>query len=108
MLSKALIKIQTHRHTKTCKKNCHTICRFNFPFLPMDTTTILFPLEHTTKDNDKKKDLCSLLDNKNYSRHVAFDMFLTDLNLSKDKYMVLFHSCLMLPIILLKGKPYDI
>lgn len=40
-----LIELQTHKHTKTCKKkNGQTGCRFGIPFLPMRKTVILEPL----------------------------------------------------------------
>ena len=45
-LDENLLKIQKHDHTKTCRKNQHSKCRFNFPLPPIDKTVILEPLEH--------------------------------------------------------------
>ena len=39
-----LVNLQTHRHSKTCKKKGQEICRFNFPLPPMPHTMILNPL----------------------------------------------------------------
>ena len=39
-----LVNLQRHKHSKTCKKKGHAICRFNFPLMPMPRTMILEPL----------------------------------------------------------------
>ena len=64
-----LVNLQRHRHSKTCKKKGHNVCRFNFPLAPMSRTMILEPLSVTDLEENEadklKKDLvriCSLLD----------------------------------------------
>lgn len=44
---KELVNLQTHRHTKTCKKGGPKICRFNFPLTPMPKSMILEPLRES-------------------------------------------------------------
>ena len=39
-----LVNLRRHKHSKTCKKRGHPICRFNFPLPPMPKTMILEPL----------------------------------------------------------------
>jgi len=41
MLPNEIIQIQTHHHTKSCKKHKHSIYVFGFPFPPIDETCIL-------------------------------------------------------------------
>ena len=33
-----LVSLQRHKHSKTCKKKGHPICRFNFPLPPLPRT----------------------------------------------------------------------
>lgn len=46
-----LIKLQTHKHTFTCKKEKKNIkCRFDIPFFPVSKTCILKPLSDIDKE----------------------------------------------------------
>ena len=109
LLTENLIKIQTHQHTKTCKKNQHSNCRFNFPFPPMDKTTILHPSEDGTSNNyQKQKELHLLLHHKKYSKDISFETFLQDLQLTKHEYIDLIRSSLTRPVLLLKRNPCDV
>ena len=47
-----LVTLQRHKHSKTCKKECCAICRFNFPLPPMPRTTILEPLSESDLDEN--------------------------------------------------------
>ena len=40
-ISKLVKKVQTHHHTTTCRKKNGVVCRFNAPWEPSDTTTIV-------------------------------------------------------------------
>ena len=40
-----LVKLQTHKHSRTCRKKGKPICRFGFPILPFPRTMLLYPLE---------------------------------------------------------------
>ena len=50
-----LANLQMHRHTKTCMKASHKVCRFNFPLPPLPKTMILTPLENSCLDEDNQK-----------------------------------------------------
>ena len=51
-----LVGLQTHSHSRTCKKNNKPVCRFNFPLPPIEHTCILEPLQADSDDleGDKK------------------------------------------------------
>jgi hypothetical protein len=42
-LAPNLCEVQTHHHRKTCRKKNQAICRFNFPWPPMEKTQLLEP-----------------------------------------------------------------
>ena len=42
-----------HRHNKTCRKNNQVVCRFNYPWPPMEETKNLNPLSESISFIDK-------------------------------------------------------
>ena len=44
ILTPNFCEAQIHRHTKTCRKKNQVVCRFNYPWPPMEETKILNPL----------------------------------------------------------------
>ena len=40
-----LVGLQSHKHSKTCRKKGKPICRFGFPLPPLPRTMLLYPLE---------------------------------------------------------------
>lgn len=42
---KDLLSLQMHKHSKTCRKKAHPICRFGFPLPTLPRTMILEPLK---------------------------------------------------------------
>ena len=40
-----LVELQTHKHSRTCRKKGKAICRFGFPLPPLPQTRLLYPLE---------------------------------------------------------------
>ena len=89
-----LVNLQRHKHSKTCKKRGHPICRFNFPLPPMPKTMILEPLSETNVDENEvemlKEDLArirSLLNSINADETMTFVEFLEKLGLSEQKYI---------------------
>ena len=46
-----------NRHAKTCKKDGHKICRFNFPLPPVPRSMILKPLKETHFKEDETKEM---------------------------------------------------
>ena len=49
-----LVELQTHKHSRTCRKKGKAICRFGFPLPPLPRTMLLYPLEEDV-DQFKKK-----------------------------------------------------
>ena len=40
-----LVSLQTHKHSRTCRKKGKPVCRFGFPLPPLPRTVLLYPLE---------------------------------------------------------------
>jgi hypothetical protein len=59
---KAVLSLQMHKHSKTCRKKGHPICRFGFPLPPLPRVMILEPLETET---DKYKTIYREIQKKN-------------------------------------------
>lgn len=84
MFPKEMIQIQTHHHTKCCKKHKHSSYRFGFPFLSIDEACILQPLSNENSGNQEMhKKRYSLLKNKAYIENIIIDHFLVVLELPK-------------------------
>ena len=49
-----LVELQTHKHSRTCRKKGKAICRFGFPLPPLPRTMLLYPLEEEV-DHFRKK-----------------------------------------------------
>lgn len=82
LLDPNLVKMQTHHHTKTCKKYRAANCRFNFPFPPMRQTTILEPLLNVDPVLiDRSKLFFKQLETKHYIKQITFDNFLDEVQL---------------------------
>ena len=77
-----LINLQTHKHSKSCRKKGHPVCRFGFPLPPFKETVILEPLEteiekHKALYREVQKKINSLHDLENVE-NITFDEFLND------------------------------
>ena len=89
-----LVNLQIHKHSKTCKKRGHAVCRFNFPLPLMPRTMILEPLSETdlhenVADILKKalKRIHTLLDSIKVDETMTFVEFLEKLDLSEQQYI---------------------
>ena len=51
-----LVNLQSHKHSRTCRKKGKPICRFGFPLPPLPKTMLLYPLEENI-DKYKKKNV---------------------------------------------------
>ena len=49
-----LVELQTHKHSKTCRKKRKAICRFGFPLRPLPETMLLYPVEEEVEQFKKK------------------------------------------------------
>jgi len=107
-----LVNLQRHQHSKTCKKQGHKICRFNFPLPPMPRTMILEPLgENTLNENEKgvvKKNyekMNDLLNNLKYDDELNFEEFLQKLGFTEQQYIMAVRYSLKRDTLLLKRTP---
>lgn len=112
---KDLVNLQLHRHAKTCKKQGHKICRFNFPLPPIPFTMILEPLieswfeeEELKKIKQRSDDIKTLLDEMKYGENITFETFIEKLQFTEDQYIQAILYSLKRPTLLLKRAPYEI
>ena len=110
-----LVNLQRHKHSKTCKKRGHPICRFNFPLPPMPKTMILEPLSETDLDENEAEMLeealariRSMLNSINSDEAMTFVEFLQKLNLSGQKSIKALRLSLRHSTLLLKRLPSEI
>ena len=104
-------QFQTHKHSKSCRKNGKPICRFGFPLPSMSHTVILEPLEgdvwHSKKvyeeiQNQKK------IANEKEGLDLSYEDFLNSFNISKEEYIKAIRSSLDAPKMFLKREPREI
>ena len=110
-----LVNLQRHKHSKTCKKRGHPICRFNFPLPPMPKTMILEPLSETDLDENEAEMLKealgrirSMLNLINADENMTFVEFLKKLDLSEQKYIKALRLSIKHSTLLLKRSPSEI
>ena len=49
-----LVNLQSHKHSRTCRKKGKPICRFGFPLPPLPRTMLLYPLEEEVEKYKKR------------------------------------------------------
>ncbi|XP_076105470.1 uncharacterized protein LOC143073656 [Mytilus galloprovincialis] len=111
----SLVNLQIHKHSKTCRKKGHPICRFGFPLPPMKATVILEPLGDND-DIEKHKAIYKEIQNEINSLHnsedidqMTYDMFLDDvLQMNDENYIKAIRSNLSGPKVFLKRKPSEV
>jgi hypothetical protein len=105
----ALAKFHRHYHTRSCKKQRNSHCRYNFPMPPMKTTIVLKPIRSLDKDiANKLRSMFTSLEQKNYQNQMTFEDFLVEMDLEEDKYIQLIQCKLKQLTIFLKRKPSHI
>ena len=110
---KDLIALQVHKHSKTCRKKGHAICRFGFPLPPMKKTVILEPLDECV---EKHKSMYKEIQEKINSLHeldniedLTFEEFLSDiLHMTEEDYIKCVRSSLSGAKVFLQRKPYEV
>ena len=104
-----LVKLQTHKHSRTCRKKGKPICRFGFPLPPLPRTMLLYPLEEEVEKYKKKgaelqKDMNEFQDNV----EMSFDDFLNKIaRMDFEDYVRCIRSSLRAPKVFLKRKPQE-
>ncbi len=89
---KPYLKMQKHKHTRTCRKGKEKDCRFNFPIPPMKKTCILKPLE-VDEDPNKYKEMFQYIKcflntiSHDTDIDISYTQFLEILNVSEEDYI---------------------
>ena len=80
-----------HRHSRTCRKQSKTECRFNYPQPPMRATTILYPIDVEEEEQiqlkqlkDAKKRLYGMKEGEG----ITFEQLLLNLSVSEETYLL--------------------
>ena len=104
-----LVGLQSHKHSRTCRKKGKPICRFGFPLPPLPRTMLLYPLEEDV-DKYKKKNTELLKAMNEYKDNVdmTFEEFLENFaKMDFDDYIKCIRSSLKAPKVFLKRKTED-
>ncbi|KAK3087854.1 hypothetical protein FSP39_011503 [Pinctada imbricata] len=105
-----LIDLQTHKHSKTCRKKGKAVCRFGFPLPPLRTTMLLEPLE-TDVEKYKKKydDIQEKINKYKDGMNFSYDQFLREVaDMPEDEYIKCVRSSINSPKIFVKRTPSEI
>ena len=104
-----LVGLQSHKHSRTCRKKGKPICRFGFPLPPLPRTMLLYPLEEDV-DKYKKKNTELLKAMNEYKDNVdmTFEEFLENCaKMDFDDYIKCIRSSLKVPKVFLERKTKD-
>ena len=99
-----LVGLQSHKHSKTCRKKGKPICRFGFPLPPLPRTMLLYPLEENV-DKYKKKNTELLKAMNEYKDNIdmTFEEFLENIaKMDFEDYIKCIRSSLKAPKVFLK------
>ena len=98
-----LVELQTHKHSRTCRKKGKAICRFGFPLPPLPQTRLLYPLEEDVDQFKKKYSELQRAMNENKDNDVSFAEFLeTVAKMTFEDYIKCIRSSLNAPKVFLK------
>ena len=108
----AVVALQTHKHSRTCRKGGKPVCRFGFPVPAMHETTILLPLseEELLSQSDHKTNFNKIqeaLDALAPSDDLSFTALLESLSLTLDQYITAVRSSIHSPKVFLKRNPNE-
>ena len=103
-----LVELQTHKHSRTCRKKGKAICRFGFPLPPLPRTMLLYPLEEEVDQFRKKYTELQNAMNENKDNDVSFVEFLeTVAKMTFEDYVKCIRSSLNAPKVFLKRAPNE-
>ena len=98
-----LVELQTHKHSKTCRKKGKAICRFGFPLPPLPRTLLLYPLEEEVDQFRKKYTELQKAMHENKDNDVSFVEFLEVVaKMPFEDYVKCIRSSLNAPKVFLK------
>ena len=104
-----LVKLQTHKHSRTCRKKGKPICRFGFPIPPFPRTMLLYPLDEEVEKYKTKYSLLQKVMNEcKDTEGMSFDEFLEKVaKMEFDEYVKCIRSSLKAPKVFLDRKPNE-
>ena len=103
-----LVELQTHKHSRTCRKKDRAICRFDFPSPPLPKTMLLYPLEEEVEMFKKKYTDLQRAMNEAKDNEVTFAEFLERVaKMNFEDYIKCIRSSLSAPKIFLKREPNE-
>ena len=107
---KKLVDMQTHKHSKTCRKKGKAVCRFGFPLPPLPRTMLLEPLDKEVEKYQEKYDkIQQEMNNNKDGLQMTFEEFLREIvKLTEEEYVKCIRSTLTGPKVFLKRRPAEI
>ena len=104
-----LVNLQSHKHSRTCRKKGKPICRFGFPLPPLPNTMLLYPLEENIDKYKKKNvELQKAMNECKENEDMPFEEFLEKIaKMDFEDYICCIRSTLKAPKVFLKRKMKD-
>ncbi|XP_050303800.1 uncharacterized protein LOC126741439 [Anthonomus grandis grandis] len=109
-----IIQFNTHHHSKSCQKDVkgYKVCRYHIPYLPMDESIILMPINiDRVKEPELRKAMSekyfTIMTKLNAKPELSFEHFLADLGMSKEEYINIIQHNIFKPTLFLKRQPKD-
>ena len=101
-----LINLQSHKHSRTCRKKGKPICRFGFPLPPLPKTMLLYPLEENIDKYKKKNvELQKSMNECKENDDMPFEEFLEKIaKMDFEDYICCIRSSLKAPKVFLQRK----
>ena len=101
-----LVNLQSHKHSRTCRKKGKPICRFGFPLPPVPKTMLLYPLEENIDKYKKKNvELQKSMNECKEDEDMPFEEFLEKIaKMNFEDYICCIRSSLKAPKVFLKRK----
>ena len=101
-----LVNLQSHKHSRTCRKKGKPICRFGFPLPPLRKTMLLYPLEENIDKYKKKNvELQKSMNECKENDDMPFEEFLEKIaKMDFEDYICCIRSSLKAPKVFLKRK----
>ncbi|XP_059077054.1 uncharacterized protein LOC131876217 [Cryptomeria japonica] len=107
-LEPSIAILHKHHHTKQCRRSKNGACRYNFPLPPVQKTMILEPLiEKNETIISIANNILSKLQTTNYNISFTFQMFLNELDITEDEYIIALRSTIHRPTLFLQRKPSE-
>ena len=104
------LKMQKHKHSRSCRRNTENDCRFGYPIPPMPRTMILETLDDENKSDYQKKykRIKDILENLEDGNTMTFDDLLSKLEMTEDTYIKAIRSSINRSKVFLVRQPNEI